>query len=157
MKSDLKRALIICGLLCIVVALAIVGPLILSFFPQYFSNKYIPDPPSEYVLTQLDKSVGFDTLISYTDNGFEPTEMRIVPGEAIRFTNNSSGDLWIASDPFAEAPYPIEGNCGATAFNSCGSIPPHEFWEFTFAEPGVWAFENTLDKSKTGVIFVQAQ
>ena len=131
---------------------------------KFFSNVTSPttqDPatlaPSPYVQAQLEKSIGFSELVSYTDSGFDPASTVITQGEAVRFMNNSSGKLWIRSTDAGSAEYPLSGDCeGSTAFDSCYAIPPHEFWEFTFTEPGVWDFQNTLEPSKKGSITVGA-
>ena len=55
-------------------------------------------PPMTALMTEvLEKSTGFQHLVSYTDHGFEPPVLKIKKGEVIRFTNNSARDLWIAS------------------------------------------------------------
>src|SRR3989344_324196 len=109
-------------------------------------------PAMEAVLAA---SNGFQYLVSYTDQGFEPPALTIKKGETIRFTNNSRGDLWIAETPASGSMYPSTGNtCGQSAFDSCTPLKPQEFWEFTFDAAGTWSYKNNADAAKTGTIKV---
>ncbi len=113
----------------------------------------IPEPPfTDAVRAQLAASHGFQELLSYTDRGFEPLHYSIKRGDTVRFTNNSQEKLWVAAD--GDAVYPITGDCGSSALDSCTPIGPGEFWEFTFTEGGTWTVVNNLDKSKVGVVEV---
>jgi len=104
----------------------------------------------------LEKSKGFQALVSYTDRGFEPADVTLQKGEAVRFTNNSRGDLWVAATGTSGPVYPSSGNeCGQSAFDSCLSLKPNEFWEFTFDVAGTWSYADNLHKDKTGIIRVQ--
>ena len=82
-------------------------------------------------------------------------KLKIKKGDTVRFTNNSTGDLWIAAvgpDPLYPA---VQNGCGSSALDSCRTLAPGEYWEFTFAEKGDWHFVNNVDKSKTGVVHVK--
>ena len=117
----------------------------------------IPPPPmTPATREKLEKSHGFQALVSYTDEGFEPREVTIKKGQTIRFTNNSSRDLWVAaSADTSDSLYPaVVNGCGSSAFDSCGPIAPQDFWEFTFDSAGAWTFVNNLDKAKSGVAHV---
>ena len=120
------------------------------------ARDFVPGPPSAEIVAQLEKSRGFEVLVSYTDGGFEPDEAVIERGQSIRFTNNSSGVLWVAAAGDDESPrYPGLGDCGASLFDTCTALAPNEFWEFTFEEIGTWAFQNNVDKGKTGIVRVE--
>ena len=104
----------------------------------------------------LEKSKGFQALVSYTDRGFEPADVVVQKGETVRFTNNSSGDLWVAATGASGRVYPSTGNeCGQSAFDSCVPLRPQEFWEFTFEVAGLWSYTDNLHKEKTGVVRAQ--
>ena len=118
------------------------------------SQRETPPPPSAEVLAVLAKSNGFQFLISYTDRGFEPAELSVKKGETVRFTNNSSESLWVAAR--GDTLYPPEADgCGSSALDSCASLSPGAFWEFTFARVGVWNYQNSLDAEKYGIVRVQ--
>ena len=108
------------------------------------------------VAAKLAKSTGFQALVSYTDKGFEPAMLTITAGETIRFTNNSSHDVWIAADGSAGVVYPrTHSVCGSSDLDSCGAIAPMDFFEFTFAQQGDWGVVNNLHKSKRLTVKVQ--
>lgn len=117
-------------------------------------EKEAPPPPSEAVKAQLRHSKGFRALVSYTDRGFEPREVALKEGETVRFTNNSSGTVWIASTGGPSA-YPGQSECGSSAFDTCRELQRGEFWEFTFDAKGTWRYRNNPDTSKTGVVIVE--
>ena len=106
--------------------------------------------------TQLENSHGFQALVSYTDGGFEPAKLTIKKGETVRFTNNSSEDLWVSAGSSSGAVYPGTGKeCGQSAFDSCRVLKPMHFWEFTFDIAGTWGYKNVSDTKMTGVIIVE--
>ena len=104
---------------------------------------------------RLKASKGFQALVSYTDTGFEPTELTIKEGETIRFTNNSSDKLWVAAS--GKTIYPAGGGCASSAFDSCAAFEPMDYWEFTFSQSGEWDFVNNIDKTKGGVVRVNVE
>jgi len=114
-------------------------------------------PASETVTENPAKSQGgFELLVSVTDNGFEPSEPSVRSADTIRFTNNSSEDVWIEGVVSSGNPaYPEEGECGVSAFDSCKNIKPGEFWEFKFKDVGTWLFRNKLDTTQVGVVYVR--
>lgn len=115
-----------------------------------------PPPFTDATRQKLEKSHGFQALVSYTDTGFEPLKVTIKKGNTVRFSDNSSRDLWVAAQgDLPGSLYPSQGSgCGSSAFDSCGPFKPQDFWEFTFAEPGSWKFVNNLDKTRTGTVIV---
>ncbi len=118
------------------------------------SRETLP-PFTPEVQAQLAASKGFAVLVSYTDAGFRPAQVSVKKGEAVRFTNNSSGELWIAAEGTPDQPvYPGTSTCGGTALDTCKVLKPKEFWEFTFEQSGTWMLVNNLDKNKTGEVRV---
>lgn len=113
-------------------------------------------PPSTEVAAQLAKSSGFEFLVSYTDNGFEPASTTLKAGQTIRFINNSRGKLWVAA-VFSEggSRYSGSSDCGGSSLDTCGALDPGEFWEFTFNNSGTWGYQNNLDKEKAAVVEVR--
>lgn len=79
-------------------------------------------------------STGFQALVSYTDRGFEPTNVRIQAGQTVRFTNNSSATLSLRT-----------GNMQAT-------IAPQDFYEHTYPAAGVFEYRGG---TATGIVQVQ--
>lgn len=117
------------------------------------SGEIIAPQMTETMKKVLEESKGFHALVSYTERGFEPRTLSIKKGETVRFTNNSSRDVWVASSGTL---YPGGNNsCGQSAFDSCVSLHPLEFWEFTFGERGEWSFVNNLHKEAAGIVSVE--
>ncbi len=95
----------------------------------------------------------FDAFVSITDRGFEPSDISVASGKTVRFTNNSKGGVRIAAA--GDDLYPAAKNgCSASAFDSCKTLAPGEFWEFTFDEQGVWQYRDR-ESEKTGVVRVK--
>ena len=105
---------------------------------------------------KLDKGPIFHALVSYTDRGFEPTVVTIKRGETVRFTNNSSNDVWIAAGGENIQIYPrTQEVCGSSDLDSCEPFAPQDFWQFKFNVVGEWEVVNNLDKSKSGKVVVR--
>ena len=118
------------------------------------ANGAPPSAPSAEVLAQIAKSGGFQALVSYTNQGFEPRHLTLKAGDTVRFVNNSSGKLWVAAS--GADLYPSEPNgCGSSALDTCKNLNPGEFWEFTFAEKGQWNFVNNAKKGAQGTVTVE--
>lgn len=115
-------------------------------------------PPPEYTKELAEKisiSTGLAALVLYTDRGFEPSEVRISAGEAVRFTNSSSGGLWVAAAEGTTVYPRTHESCGSSDLDSCEPLSPMDFWEFIFQERGEWVVTNNLDKSKTVRVVVE--
>jgi len=99
----------------------------------------------------------FAALISYTDSGFEPDVLVIPLDATVRFANNTSAPLWIASRGdeavrmYPQAPH----GCGPSGIDSCRGLPSQDAWQFTFTVPGTWRIVNALKESHSVVIVVQ--
>lgn len=116
---------------------------------------FIP-PPSAEVLAQLERSRGFQALISYTDNGFEPSSTTLKKGEAVRFTNNSNEALWVGEITRTNTKdNPNIATCGETDFNSCKAMKPGEFWEYSFYTAGEFSYMNNALPSHGGSVVVE--
>lgn len=107
--------------------------------------------------TMLREQPAFSSLISYTDTGFEPDVLAIPLDATIRFANNASAPLWIASrGDEAVRMYPQSpGGCGPSDIDSCRGLQSQEAWQFTFTVPGTWRVVNALKESHSMVIVVQ--
>lgn len=141
------------GLIAVLVAISLLSGVLRTTETAPLPETFVPGPPSQEVLEQLSQSRGFEVLVSYTDRGFEPASFVIKKGESARFTNNSTRDVWIASDG---AIYPGTGDCGSP-LDSCKPLKPRDFWEFTFSEAGVWQFKNNLNATEFGSVIVRSE
>jgi plastocyanin len=82
-----------------------------------------------------------------TDNGLNPEEITINPGQIIKFVNQSSTNHWIASNshPTHEMFY---------EFDELTTLSPGETWEFKFKYSGDWPYHDHLNPSLNGIIHV---
>jgi plastocyanin len=93
------------------------------------------------------EQVSISATVTYNNDGFDPKEQTISSGQTVRFTNNSSYSLWIASgsQPGKED-YP--------EFDSKRGIGPGEEFDFRFDKVGKWVYRNALNSSDIGTIIV---
>lgn len=111
---------------------------------------------TEATEAKLNKDPVFHALAAYTDRGFEPSMITIKRGETVRFTNNSSHDVWIASSGANVQIYPrTQEVCGSSDLDSCEPFAPQDFWQFRFDIAGEWEVVNNLDKSKSAKVIVR--
>ncbi len=115
-----------------------------------------PPPVTKTMQAVLEKSTGFSAVVSYTDNGFEPAQTVIKRGDTVRFTNNSTGKMWVTAAANGGSVYPGSSeSCGQSAFDTCTPLAPNEIWEFTFEKAGTWSYQNNVDAQFAGTIRVQ--
>jgi plastocyanin len=107
--------------------------------------------------TMLREQPSFSALASYTEGGFEPDVLTIPLDTTVRFANNASAPLWIASrGDEAVRMYPqLPDGCGPSGIDSCRGLQSQEAWQFTFTVPGTWRVVNALREGHSMVIVVQ--
>jgi plastocyanin len=103
-----------------------------------------------------------ESIVVYTDTGYQPNSIRIKVGEKVTFVNQSSRPMWTASDIHpSHTLYPGSGisKCGtadaANIFDSCKGYNKGESWSFVFREKGKWGYHNHLNPGDTGEITVE--
>lgn len=118
------------------------------------SAEYEPLPETVQAIPIVEPAVGENTIeVTYTDNGFEPSDVRITAGQTVVFTNNSTHTLRV--QVAGEARYTLTSQeCSADVFDSCEAIEPQSTWEFTFMSEGIWPYWNTEQKAAKGVVRV---
>ncbi len=86
--------------------------------------------------------------ISYTNNCYSPGSITIKKGDTVQFTNNSSRDMWPASDSHpSHTIYP--------EFDASSSIGAGGVYSFTFTKTGSWDYHDHLKPSCRGIVIVQ--
>ena len=106
--------------------------------------------------TEIDEELGdapIDTtaeiiVVTYTNKGFTPKEIIVSAGQTVRFVNESSGNMWLASDPHPTHTILPE-------FDEKKSIGNGENYEFTFTEIGEWDYHNHVKPSAVGTVVVE--
>lgn len=87
-------------------------------------------------------------VVTYTDNGFVPRSVEIQVGETVRFINESSRPMWVASDIHpAHNILPTFDQFGVSGFG--------ENYEYTFEQSGKWGYHDHVNASFGGTITVK--
>lgn len=89
-----------------------------------------------------------DHVVAYTDDGYEPAQITISVGETVEFINQSSGNVWTASDPHPQ-------HTDLPEFDALQGQGPGESYSFTFTNPGEWGYHNHVRSVHTGVVVVE--
>lgn len=84
--------------------------------------------------------------ITYTNNGFEPSELTVKKGTIITITNTSSQDVQFSSDDHPAHQKNSEMNLKV--------LSPGESTSYTPQKVGEWGFHDHLNDTKTGTITV---
>ena len=101
---------------------------------------------------------GQTKTVTYTDAGFSPETIEIESGETVRWVNNSTRNLWVASavhPTHTLYPQKADGDCLGSSFDACTGIAPNESFEFTFNESGSWNYHNHLSIGRRGTVEVK--
>ena len=86
--------------------------------------------------------------ITYTDGGFSPKTIEIKVGETVKFANESSRSMWVAS-----APHPTHTNY--PEFDQKTAVDKGTSYEFTFTKAGTWKYHNHKSTSDSGTVVVK--
>lgn len=115
------------------------------------------NPPAAYENTNnnattstnpISTTTGKEARVAYTSSGFSPKTITIKKGGAVTFTNQSSGEMWVASNP-----HPIHTDY--PGFDEKASVVNGESWSFTFDRTGSWGYHNHKNPSSMGTVVVQ--
>ena len=127
---------------------------IATFSPTLIGDESTPTPsPSTTSMrtptpTPTPTPAAMIHTVSYTSSGYSPSVVTIRAGDTVKFVNNSSNNMWPASDP-----HPTHTNY--PEFDPMTSISPGGQWSFTFSKPGTWGYHDHLTPGKTGTVIVQ--
>jgi len=86
--------------------------------------------------------------VTYSDSGFSPAAITVKAGNTVIFKNQSSRNMWVASDP-----HPIHTDY--PEFDAKKGIAMGESYSFTFTKTGTWKYHNHLKSSDTGTVIVE--
>ena len=87
-------------------------------------------------------------LITYTDRGFSPEIVEVAQDGTVTFKNESTRDLWVASNEHPEhLMYP--------EFDAKKGYTPGSEYQFTFEKAGSWQYHDHLKASLGGTVIVK--
>lgn len=111
---------------------------------------------TEMVVTETSPGPGMEkgevpavatTTVQYTDSGFGPNTITVKQGTTVRFTNQSSRGMWVAS-----AVHPTHQLL--PGFDQLQSVSKGGTYEYTFAKVGTWKYHNHVNATDTGTVVV---
>ncbi|MDE2213243.1 MAG: hypothetical protein KGJ34_01795 [Patescibacteria group bacterium] len=150
-----------------VVVAVIIAIVVIAIGIWYFNQGSAPTPATSNSATSTvatssptGASAANSATVFLTSNGFSPQSVTIAQGGTVTFINQTSGSMWIASDP-----HPIHnGYDGTTLEEHCaqGYTGPAPFDEcsagnsfsFTFSKVGSWGYHNHIEAYVQGVVNV---
>lgn len=109
---------------------------------------------------QANLSLPYTATVVYTGTRFVPDEVVIIEGGTIRFYNQSTEKMWIASDNHpTHDRYPVksETSCSGNSFDACASVSNGGAWTFAFTETGTWGFHNHVRAQDGGDVVVMTK
>lgn len=88
-----------------------------------------------------------EILVMYTSSGFSPSIINIEMGDTVRFSNDSSLNMWVASNPHPQHTEFSDFDAGRNYQNG-------ESYSFTFTESGTYEYHNHSNPSMRGTVVV---
>ncbi len=129
----------------IVGAVVVVGGVIFAV-GQYKPGTPAASPTASVSVTAPSNAVMAAT-ITYNDSGFTPATTTVKSGDAVKFTNASSSEIQVDSNP-----HPVHTD--DTDLN-VGAIEPGQSKTVTLTKKGSFGFHNHLDASNMANITIQ--
>ena len=105
-------------------------------------------------------STSLSASVAYTSSGPSPKTVTIKKGGTVTWTNQTSGDMWIASAPHpthtgydgtTEQTHCAAGYAGAAPFDECRNA---DTYSFTFNKVGSWNYHNHENPNQFGTVVV---
>ena len=92
--------------------------------------------------------VGSPRTVRYTSTGFIPATLEIIRGQNVKFVNDTTLTMWVASnDHPTHTLYP--------GFDQGRSVGKDGTFNFIFTEPGTWKYHNHNSPSQGGAVIVR--
>ncbi len=88
------------------------------------------------------------SVVTYSATGFNPSSMTVKAGTTVTFKNETTGSMWVASDPHpAHTTY--------SDFDAKKGYAPGESYSYTFTKVGSWSYHDHLHSQFKGMIIVE--
>ncbi len=97
--------------------------------------------------------------VRYTADGFSPSTITVPEGTTVTFVNQSSRDMWVASDQHPSH----TGYSGTSRTEHCpgGSMTAFDqcakgaSYSFTFEKTGIWSYHDHMNAQFKGTVIVE--
>ena len=86
-------------------------------------------------------------IVSYTNNGFAPSNVYVPVRSTVHFVNNSNSSMSIVTIDEKNAPY--------NTLNQGKSVGKGGVFDFAFVQAGAYGYYNLNNKTHTGIVVVQ--
>ncbi len=134
----------------VIIILIVVGFLMLS---DGTSTETVVEEVVTEEVVEDSEEVMIDTtgevmVVKYNDSGFTPENIEVSAGQVVRFVNESTGNMWVASDNHPTHKIMPE-------FDNKKAVSAGESYEFTFTKVGEWAYHNHVKPSAVGTVVVK--
>ena len=126
-------SLIIAVLLLLIAAILVLGP----------GPRVAPVPQPTGTVAREPRTY----TVFYRFGVYSPTNLRIHTGDTVRFRNDGSLPIRIASDPMPTSAVP--------EFDSVTAVPTGGIFSFTFANTGIFGYHTVGKENETGTIIVR--
>lgn len=145
--------------------------IILGIGGWYVFSHPVTPAPSTTTTEQATTTVATSNMplapvtVTYTDTGFSPASVTVAEGQSVMWVNQSSGQMWVASDPHpshtgydgtSRTAHCVAGYTGAAPFDECANGNSGESFTFTFTKSGSFGYHNHSDHGMTGTVIVTA-
>lgn len=154
----------------IAVIVVVAGAIFLYAYNKSATPAVSPSPTETAMVSQSvspsaspsSSAISNHVTVTYTDSGYSPKSVIIPVGGTVTFVNNSSRQMWTASDP-----HPLHNGYSGTsesqhcpdtanvAFDECKSATAGQSWSFTFTKAGTWGYHNHRREEDGGTVIVQ--
>ena len=130
---------------------------------QPYQAPSVPVTTSTTTTTTTTTTTGTQNTIHYTDNGFVPALLSVSVGTQVTFVNDSSDEMWIASNPHpthqgydgtTKSVHCAVGYAGPTPFDECAAVMQGGSYSFTFTKIGTWGYHNHGAPANGGTVVV---
>ncbi len=123
----------------------------------------VETPVMEPLATTTEPVPSGPVTVSYTANGFAPASITITEGQTVKWVNETSGKMWVASavhpthtayDNTTKDAHCAASYTGPLPFDECAAEDPGVSYSFTFTKAGTWKYHDHMNAAKFGTVIV---
>ncbi len=116
--------------------------------PASASTQEVTAAPSpEDTSTASSGAIIAKVTVNYTDSGYTPNTITLKKGVTVRFVNQSTSTMWVASDV-----HPTHQLL--PGFDELASVTNGGAYEYTFVKVGTWTYHNHMNPTDKGTVVV---